>query len=85
MLMFELSCLHIKVGERDMGYAIHAQVLLNQWVTIQETKEESLAATWQTQDGQVCSADTCIEEIRTSAKNMADEFVNDFLKANESK
>ena len=85
MLAMDAECLHITVGGRLVGYAIHMRLVLDQYLLVEETKQHLAATTWETVDGWTCSTESCPDEMRTRAKNMTDEFINDFLKANENK
>jgi len=85
ILILDVDCLRVTVGDRQVGYAVHLQLNLSQFVLIEDTKQRVVAMTWQTTDGMTCQTDSCANDIGNSAKNMTDEFINDFLKANQSK
>jgi hypothetical protein len=85
LLLLNIHCLPVTVGDRDLGYAVHMQLALEQSVIVENTKQYILAATWQNSESQICSSASCPPQIRSMAKDMTDDFLNDLLKANEAK
>lgn len=85
LLTLNVHCLPITVGGQQLGYALHMQLNVQQYVFSEDNKQHTLAATWQTVDSQICSKDSCPLQIRSMAKDMVDELVGDLLKANRIK
>ena len=84
-LLMNISCVPVRVGTQQLGYAIQLQLTLYQMVIIEKTKLVTLAATWQNSDSRICSPDSCSEAIRESAKDSMDSFLLDRLKSHQTK